>query len=244
MIATTSRGIVLSHLKYGDTSVVATIYTESHGRKTFLIQGVYKRKSRFHASFFQPLTLVNLEMSIRNNRELQRIKELSLSQPFHSIPFDTTKSAIAIFIAEMLYKCIKEEESNPVLFSFLYNAIHLLDVHDGAISNFHIVFLLKLTKYLGFAPENNYSVINNMFDPVNGQFYHHVFSYGDQADKDVSKLLHHMLDQSFETLGIFPMNHLQRGLLLKQIIAFYTMHLNGIGEIKSLAVLKTVFEDE
>lgn len=244
MIDTTTRGIVLNHLKYGDTSIVATIYTESHGRKTFLIQGVYKKKSKFHASFFQPLTLVNLEMSIKNSRELQRIKELSLSQPFHTIPFDMVKSTMAIFIAEMLYKCIKEEEHNPVLFSFLYNAIHLLDIQESAISNFHIVFLLKLTKYLGFAPDNNFSAINNMFDPVNGQFYHHVFSDGDKSDKELSKLLHHMMELSFDTIDTFPLNHLQRGLLLKKIIEFYTMHLNGIGDIKSLAVLKTVFEDE
>lgn len=244
MVSSKTRGIVFNHIKYGDTSVVTTIYTELHGRKTFLVQGVYKRKSKFHSSFFQPLTLVNLEMNVKEGRDLQRIKELGLAQPFNSIPFNTAKIAIAIFISEVLYKCIREEENNQVLFDFLYNSIYLLDIFDRSIANFHIVFLLKLTKYLGFYPDNNYSPINNMFDTMNGRFYHHIFSKGDQFEEEVSYFLHQMLDQSFDSFNSIALTHNQRNGLLKKIIEFYSLHMQGLGEIKSLAILQSVFANE
>lgn len=238
-----TKAIVLNHLKYGDTSLVTTIYCEALGRKSFLIQGVYKKKTKFHATFFQPFTLLDLEVDINPKRELQRIKEIALDHPFHSIPFDAVKSALTIFLAEILYKTIKEEEPNPPLFEYLYHAIQLLDIKDSGIANFHLVFLINLTRYLGFYPENNYSEINEVFDPVNGKFFPALSHHGIEMQKQLSLWMSKLINLNFESLELLPMNHNTRNQLLKLIIEFYNLHLGGLSNVKSLPVLQSVFEE-
>jgi DNA repair protein RecO (recombination protein O) len=238
-----TKAIVLNHLKYGDTSLVATIYCEALGRKTFLVQGVYKKKSKFHSTFFQPFTILDLEVDVNPKRELQRIKEITLSDPFHTIPFDPVKSALIIFLAEVLYKTIKEEEPNPPLFDYIYHAIQLLDIKDTGVANFHLVFLINLTRYLGFYPENNYSETNCVFDPVNGKFFPALSHHSIEEEKLSSFWLSNLINLNFESLELLPMNHNTRNNLLKLIIEFYNLHLGGLSNVKSLSVLQSVFEE-
>jgi DNA repair protein RecO (recombination protein O) len=238
-----TKAIALHHLKYGDTSLVATMYTEHFGRKSFLVQGVYRPKSKFHPIFFQPFTLLDLEVYINPKRELQRIKEQNLHHPFHSLPFDTTKNAIALFLSEILYKVLKEEEPNPVLFSYLFHAIHILDITDTGTANFHLVFLINLTKYLGFYPENNYSGLNCIFDPANGKFSPPSLLQTGFPDNTLSHLVHRLLAISFEGMEELAINHQTRNSLVKLLIDFYNLHLGGLGNVKSLPVLQSVFED-
>jgi len=238
-----TQGIVLNHLKYGDTSLISTIYTSTHGRKTFLVQGVYKRKSRFHPSFFQPLSLLDLEIYIQPKRELQRIKEVSIDHPFQHIPFDTTKSTIALFLSEILYKTLKEEEPNPQLFDYLYHALQFLDINTDGSANFHLVFLINLTRYLGFYPINNYSEINCLFDSLNGKFSPYLTSLQSESDRLTSLWIHRLLETSFEKLNSLTMNHQTRNNLLLLLIEFFNLHLGGLGGIKSHSVLQSVFEE-
>jgi DNA repair protein RecO (recombination protein O) len=239
-----TKGIILNHIKYGDTSLVATMYTEALGRKSFLIQGVYKKKSKFRPTFFQPLTLLELEVDIKPKRELQRIHEISLAVPFHSVPFDAIRGAISLFLSEILYKTLKEEESNPPLFDYLYNSIQLLDIKETGIANFHLVFLVNLTKYLGFYPINNYSDTHCLFDPVNGKFTSFLTFSSENTDRVLSQYINRLLNLSFEKLEELQLNHQARNSLLKLLIEFYNMHLGGLTNVKSLPVLQNVFEEE
>jgi DNA repair protein RecO (recombination protein O) len=238
-----TKAIALHHLKYGDTSLVVTMYTEHFGRKSFLVQGVYGKKSKFRPTFFQPFTLLDLEVYINPKRDLQRIKELNLHQPFHSLPFHATKSAIALFLSEILYKVLKEEEPNPLLFSYLFHSINVLDVTDTGTANFHLVFLINLTKYLGFYPENNYSEPVCIFDPVNGKFFPSSLLHSGYPDKVLSHLIHRLLSVSFEEMEQLALNHQTRNSLAKLLIEFYNLHLGGLGNVKSLPVLQSVFEE-
>ena len=237
-----TKGIVLNHLKYGDTSLITTIYTEALGRKSFIVQGVYKRKAKFHSNFFQPFTLLELEIDVNPKRELQRIKEINL-YPFHSLPFDVIKSAIALFLSEILYKTLKEEEPNPSLFDYLYHTIQLIDIKDTGIANFHLVFLLNLTKYLGFYPVNNYSEVESLFDPLNGKFSQSLTSSSVNSDRILSQWVNQLLNLSFDDLESLQLNHQTRNSLLKLIIEFYNLHLGGLTNVKSLLILQSVFED-
>lgn len=238
-----TKGIILNHLKYGDTSLVATIYTEVLGRKSFLIQGAYKKKSRFRPTFFQPLTLLDLEVDIHPKRELQRIKEIGLAVPFHSLPFDSSKSTIALFLSEILYKTLKEEEPNPPLFDYLYHSIQLLDIRETGIANFHLVFLMNLTKYLGFYPINNYSETDCIFDPVNGKFTSSLSTVSLHTDRILSQHMHRLLGLSFDELEQMHLNHQTRNAILKLLIEFYNLHLGGLSNVKSLPVLQNVFDE-
>ena len=238
-----TKAIVLNHRKYGDNSLIATLYTETLGRKAFLIQGFYSRKSKFHTTFFEPLTLLNLEADINPKRELQRIKEISFAQPYQSIPFNYVKQAIILFLAEILYKTLKEEESNPALFEYVYHTLQLLDAQEDGIANFHLLFLMHLTKYLGFFPIDNYSESDCVFDTVNGRFYQNIPAQFSESDRLLSAWIHNLLNTSFEQLETLQLNHFTRNGLLKLLIDFYHFHLGSLGEIKSLPVLKSVFEE-
>jgi DNA repair protein RecO (recombination protein O) len=238
-----TKGIVLSHLKYGDTNLVTTIYTESHGRCSFLVHGFFKHKSKFHSAYFQPLTLLDLEIEVNPKRGLQRIKEAVLDYPFQSVPHNHTKRAIALFLSEILYKTLKEEEPNPSLFDYLYHVIQLLDTKEAGIANFHLVFLVHLTKFLGFYPTDNYSETNCIFDPVNGRFFPFIPSQSSEEERSLSHWVHRLLGLSFEQLETLSLNHQIRNSLLEFIIGFYHIHLGSLGNIKSLPVLQSVFEE-
>lgn len=238
-----TQAIVLSHLKYGDTSLVVPMYTREFGRKTFLVQGAFGKKSKFHPTFFQPLTLLHLEAYIHPKRDLQRLKETGFAVSYHSIPFDTAKSTIVLFLSEILYKVLREEEPNVALFEFLYSAFQLLDVVTQGFANFHLVFLLQLSKYLGFYPMDNYSDFNSVFDGVNGRFHAPGLLKPDPSERDTSRILHAFLNTTFAEMDKVQITHHQRSALLNTLIEFYSLHLGGLGQIKSLSVLQSVFED-
>lgn len=238
---TKTPGIVLNHLKYSDTSLVSTIYTRAYGRKAFLVQGVYRPKTKFSATFFQPLTLLDLEIIVNPQRELQRIREVSFHQPFHSLPFNVVKSSVAMFLAEILYKTLREEEPNHTVFDFLLSSIQFFDLMTDGIANFHIWFLVNFSKYLGFYPENNYSSVSKLFDPVNGRFYQPSFSNIKEEDTLVSEYLHQFLNVSPEKLETIKINHHIRYALAVTLVEYFQLHLGGLGQVKSLPVLQSVF---
>lgn len=236
-----TKGIVLNSIKFGEKGLVTTIYTELLGRKSFLVQGVFSQRPRFHPSFFQPFTLLDIQVDQKPTRELQRIKEAVLIQPFQTIPFDVSKRAITLFLTEILSKTIKEEEANQVLFQYLYTCIELLDLNNSAIANFHLVFLVNYSKYLGFYPVDNYSDVNCLFDVVNGKFNQKVIQQ-ERTDKGISFLIHKLLNVNFHDMETLQLDHQKRMVLMKVIIDYYNLHLGRIGEIKSLAVLQSLFE--
>ena len=166
-----TKAIALHSVKYGDSSIIAYVYSESHGRLSIMVHSAFgKKKSTGKAIFFQPLTIINLIYYHKGFQTLSKLKEVSTEVTFNSIPFDPAKRAIALFIGEVVYRTIREEESNPMMYSFLENAIQLLDVMHSGISNFHLIFLAQLTRHLGFYPGNSWSEVTPIFDYKNGLF--------------------------------------------------------------------------
>jgi DNA repair protein RecO (recombination protein O) len=237
-----TRGIFLHHINYSETSIIARIYTEKFGNQSYLINGVRKKKAAMRKSLFQPLFLLDLEVYYRPGRNLQRVRDVRFSIPFEHIPFDITKSSQAIFLAEVLLKCLKEEESNPELFDFLYHAIALLDMKKDGIANFHLAFLFHLTRFLGVAPQKS-------------EHAHTVFFDLESAAFSVSEPLHNQY-MNAETTGNFKqlfqfdlgkieqllIDKRQRTILLDQLIKYYQIHLDISSNLKSLVVLKEVME--
>ncbi len=236
-----TRGIVLNYIKYSESSLIVTIYTELYGRQSFIVQGVRGKKSKIKANLFQPLFLLDMEVYHKPKRDLQRAKEIQNAYIFTSLPYDLKKSTLAIFIAEILYKTIQEQEPNSELFNYLFNSIQLLDLKEKGTSNFHIYFLIHLTKYLGFFPNNNYSAINCYFDLKAGNFVQIKPMHFSVLEREASKILSRLLifsDNQHEELIIDYKIRIQ---LLEKIIEYFTLHNEGISGIKSLEVLKEVF---
>jgi DNA repair protein RecO (recombination protein O) len=236
-----TQGIVLHHFKYDDSSLIATIYTGAYGRKSFLVRGAFKPKSKIRASLFLPLNLVELDLNISSKRELQRIKDISASPVLMSIHNQYHKQAITYFIAEVLYKTIREEETNKGLFEYLYHSILYFDTRESDISNFHLVFLTHLSRYLGFFPLNNYSETCNIFDALNGCFVTSANQNYHSYSIQISEKLHFLMNLNFENAQMLSLNRIERMELLNILLDYLGLHLHCELNIQSLKVLKEIF---
>jgi DNA repair protein RecO (recombination protein O) len=235
-----TRGIFLHAVKYSETSLITTIYTELFGRQSFLINGIRNKNSTVKASVFQPLYLLDLEVYYRAGREIHRIKNARIANPYSSIPFDIRKSTQVLFLAEVLYKCLREEEANQNLFDFIYHSMILLDLSDSGISNFHIWFLFKLTRYLGIYPSQDNSLISNFFDLQSALFVSREPLHGQFTDKQVTFLFSRLFEVDSSTVGSLVYTSSERRIVLEKILEFYQIHFDNLGIIKSVEVLKEV----
>ena len=237
-----TRGIFLHAVKYSETSLIASIYTEDYGRQSFIINGVHGKNSTVRAAVFQPLYLLDLEIYYKSGREIHRIKNARISFPYSNIPFDIRKSTQVLFLAEVLYKCLREEEPNIELFDFLYHSLTLLDLTEAGISNFHIWFLFKLTRFLGFSPNREDAEICNFFDLQTARFVSHEPLHSQFTDKHLTILFTRLFNIDSSSIENLDYNQHERKLVLEKLLEFYHIHLGNLGEFKSLEVLKEVLK--
>jgi DNA repair protein RecO (recombination protein O) len=223
-----TRGIVINYIRYRETSIIAKIYTEKFGIQTYIENGVRSSKGKNRIALFQPLTLLDLVVYHDEKKEIHRISELKCSYPFSSIPYNILKSSVGMFMDEILNKTLKEHSENHFLFEFLYHSIIELDESNAHFENFHLIFLLKLSFFLGFSPQNANEFIEQFKD----------FSIGYEINLDYQKALNHLILAEYNTP--FTYSRQTRNYLLEIILAFYQIHVEEFGEIKSLPVLKEV----
>jgi len=235
-----TRGIFLHSVKYSETSIIAVIYTETYGRQSFVVNGARSKKSTVKSVAFQPLYLLDLEIYYKAGREIHRLKDVRISNPFSTIPFDIRKSSQVIFLAEILYKSLKEEEPNPGLFNFIYNSLIFLDLTEHGISNFHIWFLFRLTQFLGFYPSRDNALISNFFDLQKAQFVSHEPLHNQFTDKHLTRLLAALFDVDFASVEKLEYTQSERRQLLEKLLEYYRIHFDTMGQIKSLDILREV----
>ena len=165
-----ARGIVLHTIKYGDSSAIAYLFTDVLGRMSYMVQGIRSKRGRGNkAALLQPMFLVEFEGVEQPHAQMHRIREMRSLRPLMSVPFDVRKSTISMFMAEVLYRLIREVEANEPLFDFLCEAVLKLDAMREGIANYHLWFLVRLSAYLGFYPGNEY-IENGCFDIRGGLF--------------------------------------------------------------------------
>jgi DNA repair protein RecO (recombination protein O) len=237
----TTRGIVFQQLKYGESSIIVRIYTESLGLQSYMIRGFRRKSSRIRPAHLQHLTLVELEVNQRDNKSLQHLKELRVVFPYSTLPFDVKKSAVAVFLNEILNKTIREEEANPGLFRFLESSFQFLDTMTGSISLFHHAFLIRLSKFLGFFPKDNYTPERSGFNLLEGEFTSGTGPKNTIAPPDIGKSLHRLLNLDFERMGTLRLKSSVRQELLEMLLNYYRHHVPGLTSIKSAEILKEVF---
>lgn len=235
-----TRGIFLHYINYSDSSVIAKIYTEKFGQQSYIISGIRSKKSSTRINVFQPLFLLDLEVYHKDGRGIQRLKNARLSVPFSQLPFDVRKSSQAIFLCELLMKCLKEEEGNPELFEFLFHAACLLDLAEEGDSNFLVSFLFRLTRYLGVEPQLPPQTPFRYFDLVSASFkqnepVHHQF-----MDYETTQKFTELFNCDFSELEKLNFQNRQRQVLLDHLINYYRIHLDLGADLKSLSVLKEV----
>jgi len=237
-----TRGIFLHAVKYSETSLISSIYTEDFGRQSFIVSNVRSKNSTVKPNVFQPLYLLDLEVYYKADREIHRVKNARVGFPYSTIPFDIRKSTQVLFLAEVLYKCLKEEHSNKKLFDFIFHSLTLLDLSDSGISNFHIWFLFNLTRFLGITPNRENAETSDFFDLQSARFVSHEPSHPHFADKHLTVLLANLFDVDPSSIGKLNYTHQERRLMLEKLLEFYQIHFGSIGEFKSLDILKEVLK--
>lgn len=235
-----TKGIVVRSYKYSETSLIAHIYTRDFGMLSFLISGARSQKAKIKASYFQHLTLVDMEIYFKSNRQLQKIKELTVSTVFQTIPHQIEKTSIAMFIAEVLNKTL-HEEANETLFEYLSSVIRLLDNWQNSLSNFPLGFITNMAHYWGIMPYNNY---DPNFSP-HFHLYASSFSailphenYGIYYPDThyLSKILKLKLDQ----VNTIQIPSKIRHELLTKMLDYCRLHLAHFSRIQSIGILKEV----
>lgn len=237
-----TRGIVFRALKYGETSVIADIFTEEKGLRSFIGGGVRTAKARMPFGLFQPMTVVDLVCYFRDTDEhLNRLKEMRAAEVFSQIPFDIRRGAVALFMAEVCRKSIHAGEENPALFEFLLDNLRLLDTSPHSVANLHLHFLTHLSGHLGFQPQGEpggelfLDLQEGVFLPEHPQ---HAQYLGPQQAMPLLELLHTPLEQCHQV----ALDRSERKMLLNGLLQFYQLHVPGFSDIHTPEILELVLE--
>ncbi len=237
-----ARGVVLNTLKYGESSMVAHILTDVAGRRGYMVQGLGKGKSgsRGKGALFQPMFLVEFVGLEGSKMQLDRMKEVTLAEPLQSIPFDVCKSTISLFMAEVLYKLVREVEPNSPLFEFVYNSVMALDRMEAGVYNFHLWFMVGLSRHLGFYPAGEWQE-GAIFDIEAGGFSLQHPTSGLFIGEENTRLLHELMEVEPTELATITLSRVQRKEFLNSLLAYFGYHLDTIHTIQSLRILSEVF---
>ncbi|HOZ73748.1 MAG TPA: DNA repair protein RecO [Flavobacterium sp.] len=232
-----TKAIVISSLKYQEKSLIVKCFTQSDGLKSYFVRNAFSpARTSQKIAYFQPLTILEIEAVHKNKGTLEHFKEIKIATPFRSIHSDVMKSAVALFLSEILHHSIHEEEKNEGLFEFLETALNWLDTHEHT-ANFHLTLLLEATKYLGFYPDIS-AIDLPYFEMTEGIFsnFHALSSLSEAETQLLRRLIAIKFDNDYKSFHVS-----ERQALLKILIDYYSFHLDGFKKPKSLEVLTAVF---
>jgi DNA repair protein RecO (recombination protein O) len=206
-----------------------------------MINGVKGKKGAIKPSHLLPLSLLELEIYFQQNKNLHRIKELKCTPVLNRVHFEMSKSTVALFMAELLGKCLREEsEKDEQLFEFVFHSIQILDLTEDNLSNFPLYFLVHLSKYLGFFPKDNYSEQTPDFSLLEGLFVSDAPKLPDFCKGPMTLALHEFITLNFSEIQKIQLPTLLRRELLSKMIRYYQLHLMMFGDLKSPAILQEV----
>ncbi len=237
---TTSKAIVLRSIRYSEADLIAKCYTESDGLKSYMLKGVLKtKKGKIKAAMFQPFSQLEIIARHKNKGTLEYIKEAKITAINPGIRENVQKASMAILLAEVIQNAIQEEEQNTALFHFLEEQISWLE-GSAKFANFHLLFLVKLSLYLGIQPDISSAPNAPFFNLRKGQFEAH------EADKyavagDNCELLKKLLTLDQKELDTLKLNQEKRQRFMLFILSYYQYQLPGFRQPKSLEVLTQLF---
>ena len=235
----TTKAIIFGTLKFGESDLIVKAFTESSGLRSYMLRGVLKsKKGKFRASQFLLLTQLELVARHKDKGTLETLRDARLIRPYQTMHVDILKSSVVFFLAEVLRNSVREEETNAPLYSFLSDSLNWFD-QNQKVGNFHLLFLLKLTRYLGFYPDDS-NIDKAHFNLLDGTFQDFETNQYCINQENLS-LLKKLLGIDFDTLSAIKLNKHQRSGFLVMLLEYYTLHLQGFQKPKSLAVLNELF---
>lgn len=239
-----SEGIVLRTVKYGDNALIADVYTLYNGCLSFLVRIPKGKKRNVSRLLFQPLSQISFDADIRPRSQMYYFKEVRPAILYQDIPINIYKVTMVMFLAEFLSHVVTKEGKNEPLYEFLRYSLEWLDTCPGNFANFHMVFLIKLSLFIGFFPNTENYHKGDTFDLLNGCFSSIALpAPGRILPADQARFVAPLLRMNFDTMRHFRFNHAQRAQVLESIMDYYRLHIPGFPQLKSLNVLKEVFGD-
>jgi len=238
---TKTPAIVIHTLRYGEADVIAKIFTRTSGLKSYLLRGILKsKKGKIRSSLFQPLAIIEIEALHRDKGTLEHIKDAKISIPYSTLHTNVIKNSLVFFLSEILKNSIKEEETNTELFDFLEASFIWLDTHNDC-SNFHIVFLIKFTQYLGFCPDTSNIEEYDHFNLLEGYFENSATNIYSRSGIVIT-MLKKFLGTTFDGSRKIRVSKKLRSDIVDVLLVYFELHLHEFKKPKSLAVLNEIFD--
>lgn len=235
-----TRGIIFKSIKYSETSLILDIYTEELGLQKYIISGVRSKKARTTASMLQIMSLLDLVVYHRENKTLNRIKEVQTAHIYTQLPFNVRRGAVGMFITEIARKTIREPEANRDLFQFLFDTLVHLDQTPRTIANLHLHFLLELSQFLGFLPGDDYSEQTPFFDLQEGRFLAQKPAHTHFLSANQSQRLDQLLNLDKENCHQVIFTREERAQLLRSLLDYYRLHIENFPAVNAHLILEEI----
>ena len=236
-----TQGIVLRTIKYGDHGLIVDMLTAQGDRRSFVTRVAATRNARMRQLLFQPLSILELDYDDRARNGLCRILTAARAVAFSSIPVDASKTAIALFLAEFLYYATRDEQGSVPLFLYIEQSLRWLDATAGPCPNFHLVLMMRLTRFIGFFPNTDDEREGRYFDLLNGCFCEGMPMHAEVLAPDEASKIKTLMRLQYETMHLYKMTRAERARCVEVILKYYRLHVPGFPELKSLDVLQSTF---
>jgi DNA repair protein RecO (recombination protein O) len=251
----TLRGIVLRTVKYGDTSMVVDLFTESHGRQSFMASTARAKRSVRSKSFWQPLSMVEFSAEMRPVGGLPRPSDVRTYYNYTDLPFSPVKSTLALFLAEFLSAALREEKENTPLYRYIESSLQWLDMVDKpiAVANFHLAFLMHLSRFIGIYPNLEWAadcrnrpargLVNSQlfFDLLAGSYCDRQPPHAHFLRRQEAQALPVLFRMDYPNLHLFRLSRQERMRILQVLNEYYRLHVPNFPELKSLEVLQEFY---
>jgi DNA repair protein RecO (recombination protein O) len=237
-----TTGIILNQVKYSDSQSIVNIYTREFGRMSYVVRGVNRKKSATRPALLQPLSIVEIDVYHNLKKDIQNIRDMRVSVPFHHIPYDPIKNCLALFITEVLHKTLKHSENDEELYNFIENSVCELDKCEDGVGNFHLVFMAGLAHQLGFAPDILHDNGYKYFDMMNGVFKKSQPQHVHFLKTEQAEIFRNLISLSYSSLNQLSINRRQRGEVLNNLIEYFKLHLSDFHSLRSVEVLHKLWD--
>lgn len=239
----TIHGIVLKVIKYNDSYNIVDFYTNQLGRASFIVRNTKSQKSKIKSFLFQPFTFLEFEADIKASRTIHSIKEAKVYLHYSSLPYNPIKSSLALFLSEFLYHALRLEQANAPFFTYIkYSAQWLDKIEGNQIANFHLVFLIRMSRFLGLYPNVESYSPGYYFDLIEASFVPFEPKHSAYIAPQDAKHIPLFMRINYRTMHLVSLNQELRSKCLKAINDYYRIHIPEFPILKSLDVLHEVFK--
>jgi DNA repair protein RecO (recombination protein O) len=235
-----TRGIVLKVTDHGDSGVIVQILTEKFGTRSYILKGVKKPKAKISRNMLQHLHLLDMVVYHKNTGGVEHIRELKNSPLLQHLPYEVTKSSIALFLNEVLYKAIRQQAVDEPMFEYIFSSIEVLDNIEKGLANFHLLFLIGLTRFLGFYPDRTTIKDASYFDLQNGIFTRSRPESNFYLSPPHTQHFQQLIDRNYDDLVNIDLSNDERRYLLSRLLEYFALHIEGFGNIRSHEILEEV----